>query len=143
MSTFNAPLRVGVNGTSTSGWVLTAQTANVVYGDNGTALTMSLPRPYHIIDFQTDVLTPFNDTGTDLLAIGVTGTTDAFAAALDLSAAGRVLASSDASQLANYVDLTVGAPIDVVLTYTGANSDASAGSARVTMLYMTPITPTS
>ena len=142
MSTFNAPMRVGVTGTDTSGWVTTAQTADVVFGDNGTALTtMSLPRPYHMIEVYVDITTAFNGTGADTLAVGVTGDTDAFAAALDLSSVARVLASSDVSQLATFVDSTVGDPIDVVLTYTDANSDATAGAARVTILYMTPITP--
>lgn len=118
------------------GHVAVAQSALVGFADDGSAVDIcTVPANSQIIEIYVDVLTAFDDTGTDLLDIGKSGAADHFANDLDLSSAARLLGSSDASQLANYDDIGT-AQVTIQATYTGQNSDAAAGSARVTVLYI-------
>lgn len=134
MSFFNAPLQVGdTNDRVTAGWVAASQ-STVVSGANATTALFSIPKPYNIIEIYVDVTTAF--TASTTMAIGITGTLDKFADALDVDAVGRVLASSDASQLANWSDATSGGKEDIIATLTGA----ATGTGRVTIVYTTPST---
>lgn len=134
MSFFNAPLQVGdTNDRVTAGWVVASQ-STVVSGADATTALFSIQKPYNIIEIFVDVNTAYTASAT--MDIGITGTLDKFADALDVDAVGRVLASSDASQLVNWYDATSGGKEDIIATLTGA----SAGSGRVTIIYATPIT---
>ena len=134
MSFFNAPLQVGdTNDRVTAGWVVASQ-STVVPGTAATTALFSIPKPYNIIEIYVDVNTAY--TASTVMDIGITGTTDKFADALDVDAVGRVLASSDASQLVNWNDATSGGKEDIIATLTGA----AAGSGRVTIIYTTPST---
>lgn len=118
------------------GFSAVAQSGVVAFGNNGVAVDICvLPANSQILEINVDVLTAFNDTGTDLLDIGKSGSAEFFAANLDLSSVARVLGSSDAAKLTNYVD-TGTSQVTVQALYTGQNSDASAGSARVTVIYV-------
>jgi len=52
-----------------------------------------------------------------------------------LSSAARVRGSSDASQLAELDDVGT-SDVTIYATYSDANTDATAGSARVTVVYV-------
>lgn len=145
-STWSGPLRSGTikhtTGTTLGddvanvGNAVLSQTGTIAYTDDGTAVTIAvLPKNSQIIEVQVDVTTAFNGSTTDLLDIGKTGAANHFADNLDVSSAGRILGTSDVSQLANYA--TVGtSDIDVIATYTDTAGDASAGAARITVLYV-------
>lgn len=118
------------------GGAVVAQSNTIAFGDDGSAVDICvIPPKSQIIEIYVDVLTAFDGSGTDVLDIGVSGTANQFADNLDLSSAGRVLGSSDASQLANYDDIG-DSQITIQATYTDANSDAAAGSARITVVYV-------
>lgn len=141
-TTFENNVRIGDKLNSATGelaalgYVAVAQSSLVGFADDGSAVDICvIPANSQIIEIYVDVLTAFDDTGSDLLDIGVSGTADLFAADLDLSSTGRILGSSDASQLANYDDIGT-SQITVQALYTGQNSDSTAGSARVTVLYI-------
>ncbi len=133
MSTFSAPVFVGdVSNRATMGWVTTVQTAPVLFA--ATTALFTIPKPYVILEIYVDVTTAYTALAT--MAIGITGTLDKFADALDVDALGRVLASSDASQLPNWIDSTVaGGTEAIIATLTGA----AAGASSVKIVYATPI----
>jgi len=66
--------------------------------------------------------------------LGDGSTANLYADNLDVASAARVLASSDASQLAELADVGT-SDVTVYATYTDSNSDASAGAATITILY--------
>ncbi len=141
-STFQNSIKLGdkantaLSRSEALGFVPAVQSALVAYTDDGVAVDIGvLPANSQIIEIYVDVLTAFNDTGTDLLDLGVSGAAERYAADLDLSSAARLLASSDVSQLAELDDIG-SSQVTVQALYTGQNSDASAGSARVTILYV-------
>lgn len=139
---FSNPVKIGDRLNSAKGqlesigFLSASQSALVGFADDAVAVDIGvIPANSQIIEIYVDVYTVFDDTGTDLLDIGVSGTADQFAADLDLSSAARLLGSSDVSQLANYDDIGT-SQITLQATYTGSNSDSAAGSARVTVLYI-------
>lgn len=141
-TTFNNAVRIGDKLNSGKGHVkalgfaAVSQSALIGFADDGVAKDIcTIPANSQIIEIYVDVYTAFDDTGTDLLTIGKDGAADHFADALDLSSAARLLGSSDVSQLTNYQD--VGATqVTIQGTFTGSNSNAAAGSARVTVVYI-------
>lgn len=113
-----------------------SQSATVAFSDAGTAVNIAvIPAKSQILEIYVDVITAFNSSGTDLLDLGVSGTANLFADNLDLSAQARVLGTSDVSQITNYVN-TGASQITLQATYSQSVADASAGSARVTVLYI-------
>lgn len=144
-TTFSGPIRSGTikNTTGTTvgtnvanvGNVVLSQTGTIAYTDDGTAVAIAtVPANSQIIEIYVDVLTPFDGTGTDLVDLGDGTTANLYADNLDVSSAARVLASSDVSQLAELDDVGT-SDVTIYATYTDANSDASAGSARITVVY--------
>lgn len=118
------------------GYAVVSQSATVAYTNAGTAVDICvLPANSQIIEIYVDVYTAFNSSGTDLLDIGVSGEANRFADNLDLSAQARLRATSDVSQLAELDDIGT-SQITVQATYAQSVADASAGSARVTVLYI-------
>jgi hypothetical protein len=103
----------------------------VAYTDTAVKTLGMLPRGAQILQMYVDVTTAFNDSGTDQLSVGKSGTNNHFVSALDVSSTGR-----KAPTLTN-VPGTIGASdIAVVGIYAGQNSNASTGSATVTILYV-------
>ncbi len=142
ITTFTNTVKVGdkantaLSRSEALGQVAVAQSALLSYTDASSAIDVcTLPANSQIIDIYVDVLTAFNSSGTDLLDIGKSGDADHFANDLDLSSAARLLGSSDVSQLANYDDIGT-SQVTVQATYTQSVADASAGSARITVLYI-------
>jgi hypothetical protein len=141
MTSFNSPVRAGVSGFDAWGWVTVEQHATLAYTDTVAKNLFLLPQPYQIIEIYTDVTTLFNSSGTDLVTIGIVGTANKFATALDVSTAGRKLASaSGTTQLTNFKNLTaVGDPVQIIGTYTQSVADATTGAANITIVYSVPI----
>lgn len=138
-TTFSSAVRSGTvreNAGENLGTVVLSQTGTIAYTDAGSAVDICvLPAGSQILEITVDVTTAFNSSGTDLLDLGKSGAATQFADDLDLSSAGRVLASSDASQLANYANIGT---TDVTLQalYTQSVADSSAGAARITVTYV-------
>jgi hypothetical protein len=110
---------------------LRAQRATLAYTDTTAKTLFTLPIGAIILAFIVNVTTVFNDSGTDLIDIGVDGTPERFVADIDGSSAGIVLkASADEAAL--------GAATAVKGVFTGQNANANAGAMTITALYIVP-----
>jgi len=145
-TTFSGPIKAGTirNTTGTTvgtdvantGFVLMAQSANVVFGADGTTTTVAtVPANSQIFQISVDVTTAFNAATTNTFDIGDGTTADQFADALDVSSAARLLATSDVSQIPNLIDIGT-SDVNVVVTYNQTGTAATAGAATVTVLYL-------
>lgn len=75
------------------------------------------------------VTTLFNGSGTDLLTIGIVGTANQYATAVDVSSVGFKALNQNVATLLVSVDTVI------IATYTDANSDATTGSMEVVITY--------
>ena len=110
---------------------LRAQRATLAYTDTTAKDLFTLPAGSILIGFTLNVSEAFDDTGTDLVDIGDGTTADRFVADHDASSAGMSLVASDD-------ETALSADTVVKGTYTGQNSNASAGAATITALYLVP-----
>ena len=145
-TTFSGPIKAGTLRETTgstvgtdvanTGFVLMAQSANIVYGANGSTTTIAtLPANSQIFQITLDVTTAFNAGTTNTIDFGDGSTADQFADALAAGSIARVLATSDVSQITNLVDIGT-SDVQVVATYNQSGSAASAGAATATVLYL-------
>jgi len=145
-TTFSGPIKAGTikdtTGTTVGtnkanvGFVLMAQSGNVVFGANGsTTVVATLPANSQIYQIAVDVTTAFDAGTTNTLDVGDGVTADKYADALAAGAQARVLATSDVSQIGNLVDIGV-SDVDVTVTYNQTGTAATAGAATVTVLYL-------
>jgi hypothetical protein len=145
-STFSGPIKAGTikdtTGTTVGtdkanvGFVLMAQSGNVVFGADGTeTVVATLPANSQIYQIAVDVTTAFDAGTTNTLDIGDGTTADKYADALAAGAQARVLATSDVSQIGNLIDIGT-TDVDVTVTYNQTGTAATAGAATVTVLYL-------
>ena len=145
-TTFSGPIKAGTikNTTGTTvgtdkanvGFVLMAQSGNVVFGDDGsTTVVATLPANSQIFQISVDITTAFDAGTTNTLDIGDGSTADLYADALAAGAQARVLATSDVSQIGNLIDIGT-SDVDVTVTYNQTGTAATAGAATVTVLYL-------
>jgi hypothetical protein len=138
-TTFSGPIKAGSvrEGASANvGFVLMAQSANVVFGDNGTeTVVATLPANSQIYQIAVDVTTAFDAGTTNTFDIGDGSTADQYADALAVGSAARVLATSDVSQIPNLIDIGT-SDVNVTVTYNQTGTAATAGAATVTVLYL-------
>lgn len=135
MSHFIRPLLAGVPSLNSWGDVSLSQTATIAYTDTTAKTLFVIPHPYRIIECYADVTTVFNDSGTDQLSIGFSGTQGAFMNAADVSSTGRKLGSGTATLSGWYNSTDDGLGTTVTGIYAGQNSDATTGAARITLVY--------
>jgi len=145
-TTFSGPILAGTikNTTGTTagtdikntGQVLMAQSFSFTYATEGTATdtTVVIPANSQIVSVDVNVETAFNDTGADILEVGSSADTDLYVNDTDISAAGSI-AMGTAALCANWKDI---GSTDIVVgyIYNGANNDATAGAATVTINYL-------
>ena len=145
-TTFSGPVKAGTItntigttvGTNVAnvGFVLMAQSANVVFEANGTTTDIAtLPANSQIFQITVDVTTVFNAASTNTLDLGDGSTADQYADALALGSLARVLATSDVSQIGNLIDIGT-SDITVTATYNQSGTAATTGAATVTVLYL-------
>jgi hypothetical protein len=96
---------------------------DIVFGNTTDTEIGFLPPNAYITNITIDVITAFDDTGTDLLNVGKTGTTNAFVSALDVAATGRKAPT-----------ILLGGVVQSA-KYTGQNANAAAGKASVCVMY--------
>ena len=108
----------------------------ITYLNAGTAVVIgTLPAGAIVVGGGVQLVTTFNDSGTDLLDIGSTADADEFASALVISATAPVWIEAD--ELATNNSYSDTAEITVTATYTGQNGDPSAGVADIVIYYIT------
>ena len=146
ITTFSGPVKAGTISNTTgstvgtnvanTGFVLMAQSANVVFEANGTTTDIAtLPANSQIFQITVDVTTVFNAASTNTLDLGDGSTADQYADALALGSLARVLATSDVSQIGNLIDIGT-SDITVTATYNQTGTAATTGAATVTVLYL-------
>ena len=145
-TTFSGPIKAGTikatTGTTVGedkanvGFVLMAQSGNVVFGDDGsTTVVATLPANSQIFQITVDVTTAFDAGTTNTFDIGDGSTANLYADALAAGSQARVLATSDVSQIGNLIDIGT-SDVDVTVTYNQPGTAATAGAATVTVLYL-------
>ena len=105
-------------------------TGTIAYTDTAAKTLFVLPADAILIDIHVDVTTLFNDSGTDQLSIGKTGSNSFYKSALDVSTTAQT--TTGWSNLGPQGT----SALSVVAIYAGQNSNASAGAARVTFRYI-------
>jgi len=145
-TTFSGPILAGTikNTTGTTvgtdvkntGQVLMSQSFSFDYTVEGTATDTSvvIPANSQIVRVDVNVETAFNDTGADILEVGSSADTDLYVNDTDISAVGSI-AMGTAALCANWKDIG-SSDVRVGYIYNGANNDASAGAATVTISYL-------
>ena len=101
-------------------------TANITYVNK--TKTLYLPPNARISRIDNFVVTGFNDSGTDLLGIGITGTLAKYVSALSVASGGASAVTLLASAVESAANST-----GIIITYTGQNGNASAGECNVTL----------
>ena len=145
-TTFSGPIKAGTLKETTgstvgtdvanTGFVLMAQSANIVYAANGTTTDIAtLPANSQIFQITLDITTAFNAATTNTIDFGDGTTADKYADALAAGSLARVLATSDVSQIGNLVDIGT-SDVTVTATYNQTGTVASAGAATATVLYL-------
>jgi hypothetical protein len=135
MSHFIRPLLVGVAALNSWGDTDLSQTATIAYTDTTAKSLFVIPHPYRIIECYLDVTTVFNDSGTDLISVGFSGTQGAFMNGASGASAARVLGSASATLSGWYSATDDGLGTTVTAIYVGQNGDATTGAARITLVY--------
>ena len=145
-TTFSGPIKAGTisNTTGTTvgtnvknvGQVLMAQSFSFAYSTEGSATdtTVVIPANSQIVSIEVNVETAFNDSGSDLLEVGSSADTDLYVNDVSIAAIGKI-ALGTAALCANWKDIGT-TDIVVGYIYNGANNDASAGAATVTINYL-------
>ena len=145
-TTFSGPILAGTikNTTGTTvgsnvkntGQVLMSQSFSFAYTTEGSATDTNvvIPANSQIVSVDVNVETAFNDTGADILEVGSSADTDLYVNDTDISAVGSI-AMGTAALCANWKDFGT-SDIRVGYIYNGANNDASAGAATVTINYL-------
>ena len=117
------------------GGVLSAVTATVAYTDSSAVTIATLPANSQIIDINIDVTTAFNAGTTNTMTVGKTGSAAAFVASTSVGSAGRASVATTGVYSA-WAD-TGSSEISVTATYGQSGTAATAGAARVTVVYKT------
>ena len=145
-TTFSGPILAGTikNTTGTTvgtnmkntGQVVMGQSFSVGYAEEGTATSTSviIPANSQIVSVDVNVETAFNDSGADILEIGSVADTDLYVNDVAVTAVGPA-ALGTAGLCANWKDIGT-SDIRIAYIYNGANDDATAGAATVTINYL-------
>ena len=145
-TTFSGPILAGTikNTTGTTvgsnvkntGQVLMSQSFSFAYTTEGSATDTNvvIPANSQIVSIDVNVETAFNDSGADILEIGSVADTDLYVNDVSIAAVGPA-ALGTAGLCANWKDIGT-SDIRVGYIYNGANNDASAGAATVTINYL-------
>lgn len=115
--------------------VLSAITTTIAYTDTAAVSIGTLPANAQIVDINIDVTTAFNAAGTDTVTVGKTGSAAAFVASTSVAAAGR--ASVATTGVYSAWATTGTSDIDATVTFSQSGTAATAGAARVTIVYKT------
>jgi len=119
-----------------TGQVLMSQSFSFTFATEGTATDTNvvIPANSQIVRIDVNVETAFNDSGTDILEVGSSADTDLYVNDVAISAVGKI-ALGTAALCANWKDIGT-SDVRIGFIYNGANDDASAGAATVTISYL-------
>lgn len=115
------------------GGVLSAITTTIAYTDSSAVTIGTIPANSQIVDINIDVTTAFNAAGTDTVTVGKTGSAAAFVTATSVASAGRASVATTGVYSA-WAD-TGSSDITATATFAQTGTAATAGAARVTIVY--------
>ena len=115
------------------GGVLSAVTTTFAYTDSSAVAIATIPANSQIVDINIDVTTAFNAASTNTVTVGKTGSAAAFVTSTTVGSAGRASVASTGVYSA-WAD-TGSSDISATITYSQTGTAASAGAARVTIVY--------
>ena len=115
--------------------VLSAITTTIAYTNSSAVSIGTLPANAQIVDINIDVTTAFNAATTNTVTVGKTGSAAAFVASTSVGSAGRASVATTGVYSA-WAD-TGSAEVDATVTFSQTGTAASAGAARVTIVYKT------
>ena len=113
--------------------MLSAITTTIAYTDTAAVSIGTLPANCQIVDINIDVTTAFNAGTTNTVTVGKTGSAAAYVASTSVGSAGRASVASTGvySAWAN----TGTSDLDATVTFSQTGTAATAGAARVTIVY--------
>jgi hypothetical protein len=113
-------------------------TNTIAHTDTTSKLLFTLPAGAVIVDTRVDVLTIFNDSGTDLLTVGTVADPDRYVDDLSGASVATTRAGGAATvPVTNLHEAATVAPLAINGLYAGENSDATTGLARVYVWFVT------
>ena len=115
------------------GGVLSAVTTTFIFSDATAVAIATIPAGAQIVDINIDVTTAFNAGTTNTVTVGKTGTAAAFVTATSVGSAGR--ASVATTGVYSAWASTGSSDVSATITYSQTGTAASAGAARVTIVY--------
>ncbi len=115
------------------GGVLSAVTTTIAYTDTSAVTIATLPANAQIISINIDVTTAFNAATTNTVTVGKTGSAAAFVASTSVGSAGRASVATTGVYSA-WAD-TGDSEVSATVTYSQTGTAATAGAARVTIVY--------
>ena len=115
------------------GGVLSAVTTTFAYTDSSAVAIATIPANSQIVDINIDVTTAFNAGTTNTVTVGKTGSAAAFVAATSVGSAGRASVATTGVYSA-WAD-TGSSDVSATVTFSQTGTAASAGAARVTIVY--------
>lgn len=115
------------------GGVLSAVTTTIAYTDSTAVTIATIPANSQIVDINIDVTTAFNAATTNTVTVGKTGSAAAFVTTTSVGSAGRASVATSGVYSA-WAD-TGSSDISATITYSQTGTAASAGAARVTIVY--------
>jgi hypothetical protein len=113
---------------------LSAITATIAYTDTGAVTIGTLPAGAQIVDVNIDVTTAFNAATTNTVTVGKTGTAAAFVTATSVGTAGRASVATTGVYSA-WANVGTSDVDYATVTYSQTGTAATAGAARVTIVY--------
>lgn len=115
------------------GGMLSAVTTTIAYTNSSAVTIATLPANAQIVDIYIDVTTAFNAGTTNTVTVGKTGSAAAFVASTSVGSAGRASVATTGVYSA-WAD-TGSSEVSATITYSQTGTAASAGAARVTIVY--------
>ena len=113
--------------------MLSAITTTVAFGTSTAVSIGTLPANAQIVDVNIDVTTAFNAATTNTVTVGKTGTAAAYVTSTSVGSAGR--ASVATTGVYSAWAGTGAAELDATVTFSQTGTAATAGAARVTIVY--------
>ena len=118
------------------GGVLSAVTNTIAYTDSAAVTIGTVPAGAQIVSVNIDVTTAFNAATTNTITVGKSGSAAAFVASTSIGSAGRASVATTGVYSA-WADVG-SADVPVTATYSQTGTAATAGAARVTIVYRYP-----
>jgi hypothetical protein len=118
------------------GGVLSAVTNTIAYTDSSAVTIGTVPAGAQIVSVNIDVTTAFNAATTNTITVGKSGSAAAFVASTSIGSAGRASVATTGVYSA-WADVG-SADVPVTATYSQTGTAATAGAARVTIVYRYP-----